>query len=444
VAVSLQDVELDELDITTTARYAEHGFPWREWDLLREFAPVYRYERPGVPVCWVVTRYEDVKLVERRPDIFRNAGPILRLDSEMRLQRLAEFKERQAERWGWDPHEPLDMVYLDRPEHMDFRNLSVPSFTRGSMVKLEDDLATLARRFVGEFVAAARQAASDGGDRGDGSIDVVSNLSLGVPLATICQIIGVPTTDWTDIVRWTDGLMFPSVARDYAAPGESDRDTRRRLGREYKEYLDTLIAARRAEPDGTDLATALVHATIDGEPLTDQQLHGYLLLLIGAGNETTRNAITGGVHALLTHPDERDRLARDPVTLNETAVEEILRWTSPVVQFARTAVSDFVVGDTTIHAGDTVTLWYPSANRDERQFPNPYRFDVGRQPNHHLAFGFGEHFCLGANLARWELRAVFRELAPHLAHLEAAGGVRRHPDLHVPAIHEFRVRWVGR
>ena len=443
MAVSLQDVELDELDITTTARYAEHGFPWREWDLLRGFAPVYRYERPGVPVCWVVTRYEDVKLVERRPDVFRNAGPILRLDSEVRLQRLAEFKERQAERWGWDPHEPLDMVYLDRPEHMDFRNLSVPSFTRGSMVKLEDDLAMLARRFVGEFVAAARQAASDGGDRGDGSIDVVSNLSLGVPLATICQIIGVPTTDWTDIVRWTDGLMFPSVAHDYAAPGESDRDTRRRLGREYKEYLDTLIAARRAEPDGTDLATALVHATIDGEPLTDQQLHGYLLLLIGAGNETTRNAITGGVHALLTHPDERDRLARDPVTLNETAVEEILRWTSPVVQFARTAVSDFVVGDTTIHAGDTVTLWYPSANRDERQFADPYRFDIGRNPNLHLAFGFGEHFCLGANLARWELRAVFRELAPHLVHLEPASEVRRHPDLHVPAIHHFRVRWVG-
>jgi cholest-4-en-3-one 26-monooxygenase len=443
VALPVQDVELDALDITTTARYVEHGFPWQEWDRLREHAPVYRYDRPGVPVCWVVTRYDDIKQIERRPDVFRNAGPILRLDSEERLQRLDEFKTRQAERWGWDPHEPLDMVYLDRPEHMDFRNLSVPSFTRSSMVRLEEDLTTLARRFVGAFAAAARQAALDGGDRGDGSIDVVSALSLGVPLATICQIIGVPTSDWTDIVRWTDGLMFPAVAQDYARPGESQRDTRRRLGREYKEYLDALIAARRGDGTGTDLATSLVHATIDGAPLTDQQLHGYLLLLIGAGNETTRNAITGGVHALLTHPDERDRLARDPIGLNETAVEEILRWTSPVVQFARTAVADFELGDTTIHAGDTVTLWYPSANRDERQFPDPYRFDIGRDPNLHLAFGFGEHFCLGANLARWELRAVFRELAPHLVHLEAASEVRRHPDLHVPAIHHFRVRWVG-
>lgn len=443
MALPMQDVELDELDITTTARYVEHGFPWREWDVLRERAPVYRYDRPGVPVCWVVTRYDDVKQVERRPDIFRNAGPILRLDSEERLQRLADFKQRQAQRWGWNPDEPLDMVYLDRPEHIDFRTLSLPSFTRGSMSRLEAELAALARRFVAEFFAAARQAAHDGGDRGDGTVDVVSTLSVGVPLATICQIIGVPTSDWTDILRWTDGLMFPSMAVELAEPGESGRDVRRRLGREYKEYLDVLIAARRRDPAGTDLATSLVHATIDGTPLTDQQLHGYLLLLIGAGNETTRNAITGGLHAFLTHPSERDRLAHDPIGLIDTATEEVLRWTSPVVQFARTAVADFELGDTTIHAGDTVTLWYPSANRDERQFPDPYRFDIGRDPNHHLAFGFGEHFCLGANLARWELRAVFRELAPHLANLEPASGVRRHPDLHVPAIHEFRVRWVS-
>jgi cholest-4-en-3-one 26-monooxygenase len=442
VALQTRPAELDEIDITTTARYVDEGFPWQEWDLLREVAPVYWYDRPGVPACWVVTRYDDVKQVERRPDLFINAGPILRLDSDLRLQRLAEFKVRQAERWGWDPDEPLDMVYLDRPEHVDFRMLSVPSFTRGAMVRLEEELAALAREFVDRFVATARRAAADGGDRGDGSVDVVSTLSLGVPLATICHIIGVPTDDWTDIVRWTDGLMFPGVATTYAFDGETTRDTRRRLGREYKEYLDALIANRRRQP-GDDLASSLVHATIEGLPLTDQQLHGYLVLLVGAGNETTRNAITGGVHALLTHTSERDRLAADPAGLVETATEEILRWTSPVVQFARTAVADVEIGGVPIRAGDTVTLWYPSANRDERQFPDPYRFDVGRDPNHHLAFGFGEHFCLGANLARWELRAVFRELAPHLADLEPASGVRRHPDLHVPAIYEFRVRWVG-
>jgi cytochrome P450 len=391
----------------------------------------------------VVTRYEDIKTIERRPDVFINGGPILRLDSQERLDRLAVFKVREAERWGWDRDEPLDMVYLDRPAHLDFRSLSMPAFSRSAMRRLEEDLAVLARRFVAEFVAAARAAASDGGDRGDGTVDVVSTLSVGVPLATICQIIGVPTADWTDILRWTDALMFPALTTRHAQGDETPRDTRRRLGREYKAYLDELIDDRRRRgPDGDDISASLVHATVDGAPLTDQQLHGYLRLLIGAGNETTRNAITGGVHALCTYGSERDRLVADPVGLNETAVEEILRWTSPVVQFARTAVEDYDLHGQTIHAGDTVTVWYPAANRDEREFPDPYRFDVGRQPNHHLAFGYGEHFCLGANLARWELRAVFRELAPHLPAIELAGQPHRHPDLHVPAIHELRVRWV--
>jgi cholest-4-en-3-one 26-monooxygenase len=151
------DVELDELDITTTARYVEHGFPWREWDVLRERAPVYRYERPGVPACWVVTRYDDIKTVHRLPGIFSNAGPILRLDSTDRLQRLARFKERQAERWAWDPDEPLDMVYLDRPEHLDFRMLTLRGFSRASMRRLEEDLAALSRRHRRSRVDAVRR-----------------------------------------------------------------------------------------------------------------------------------------------------------------------------------------------------------------------------------------------------------------------------------------------
>ena len=228
--------DLAGLDITTIARYVEHGFPWHEWDVLRDVAPVYRYDRPGVPVNWVVTRYDDVKDVERRPDVFVNGGPILRLDSDERLARLAEFKVRQAERWGWDADEPLDMVYRDRPDHSDFRMLSMPGFTRAAMTRLEGELAALAETFVARFVAIARQAADDGGDRGDGSVDVVSNLSVGVPLATICRIIGVPTSDWTDILRWTDGLMFPAAADVH--DGESAPDARRRLGRESKEYLD--------------------------------------------------------------------------------------------------------------------------------------------------------------------------------------------------------------
>jgi cholest-4-en-3-one 26-monooxygenase len=438
---TLETPELDQLDITTTQRYVDHGFQWREWDLLREFAPVYRYERPGVPPCWVVSRYQDIKTVLVHDDVFSNAGPILRLDTEARLQGLERFKQRQAERWGWDPDEPLDMVFQDRPEHLDMRLLTMRKFTPAAMRRLEEHLAGMTRTFVAQFVATARQAAADGGDQGDGSVNLVNALSISIPLAAITHLLGAPTSDWTDICRFTE-LIFPGTARRYAQPGESDSDVRRRIGREFKEYLDGVIADRRAQgPEADDLATALVHATINGEPLTDQQLHGYLQLLIGAGNETTRNSITAGVQALLEHPDQLQRLVADPAGLNHTAVEEILRWSSPVVQFARTALSDFELAGTTIKAGDTVTLWFPSANRDERQFDEPYRFDVGREPNYHLAFGHGEHFCLGANLARWELRATFNQLAPHLVNLEAVGGPQRHPDLHVPAIHTYRVRW---
>jgi cholest-4-en-3-one 26-monooxygenase len=428
-------VDLDSIDITSVDRYVTHGYPWEAWDLLRAESPVQYYERPGFPPFWAVTRYDDVHTVHANPDVFINSGPILRLDTHARLAGMERFKQRQFERYGWDPTAPTDMVFLDRPEHLDLRMLTMRRFTPASMRRLEADLDDLARRFVADFVERARGAAGE-------PIDLVANLSVGVPLATICGLMGVPESDWQRILAWTDLLMFPSAAAGHALPGETTRDIRRRLGREYHEYRADLIEQRRRRPGGTDLASILVEATIDDRPLDDQQLHGYLNLLIGAGNETTRNAITGGVKALLEHPAERDRLAADPDGLIETAVEELLRWTSPVIQFARTAVADFELAGTTIRAGDTVGLWYPSANRDERQFPDPYRLDLGRTPNYHLAFGHGRHFCLGANLARWELRAVFRELAPHLRHLEPAGEPTRLTDLHVGAIAELPVRWV--
>ena len=426
---------LDELDITSTERYVTHGYPWEAWDALRAHAPVYFYERPGLPPFWAVTRYDDVRTVHAHRDVFINGGPILRINTYEAMAGVERFKRRQFERYGWDPQAPADMVFLDRSEHLDLRMLTMRGFTPAAMRRLEADLADLAARFVADFVARVKAANGE-------PIDLVANLSVGVPLATICGLIGVPERDWQRILAWTDMLMFPTVAEANTAPGESLRDIRRRLGREFHEYREELIADRRRRgPEGDDLASALVHAMIDGRPLDDQQLHGYLILLIAAGNETTRNAITGGVKALLEHPTEADRLAADPDAMIEAAVEELLRWTSPVIQFARTATEDFELAGTTIKGGDTVVLWYPSANRDERQFPDPYRLDIGRTPNFHLAFGHGPHFCLGANLARWELRAVFHELAPHLAHFELAGEPTRHADLHVGAIGSLPVRW---
>lgn len=425
---------LATVDIHSLDRYVANGYPWADWDLLRAEAPVYWYERDGFPPFWAVTRYADVHTVSSNPEVFSNAGPILRLDTTEGLDRFARFRKRQADRYGWDPDEPMDLVFKDRPEHLDLRLLTMRRFTPAAMRRLETNLDRLAREFVGAFVAKASNGEP---------IDIVSELAVAVPLATICDLLGLPSSDWARLSAMTDQLMIGELAEEHAMPGESLADVRRRLGAELHDYLEDLIADRRTRgPDGgDDLATLLVHATIDGVPLTQQQLHGYLLLLITAGNETTRNSIAGGVSALLKHRDQAEMLADDPETHVESAVEEIMRWVSPVIQFGRTALRDFELNGQLIRAGDTVGVWYPSANRDEEMFPDPYRFDITRSPNYHLAFGHGVHFCLGANLARWEMRSVFRELAPHLANLELVGEPRRLPHLHVGAIHSQYVRW---
>ncbi|MDA3038613.1 MAG: cytochrome P450 [Actinomycetota bacterium] len=427
---------LDDVDIHSLDRYVADGYPWADWDLLRKEAPVYWYEREGFPPFWAVTRYQDVHTVGSLPQIFSNAGPILRLDTEHGLERFAYFRQRQAERYGWDVNEPMDMVFKDRPDHLDMRLLTMRRFTPAAMRRLETDLDAITKKFVGQFVEKARNTSEP--------LDIVAELALPVPLATICGLMGLPEDDWYRISEMTDQLFIGELAAEHALPGESLADARRRLGSDLFDYLEEIIDDRRARgPEGgDDLANLLVHATIDDQPLTQQQLHGYLMLLIGAGNETTRNSIAGGVRVLLEHPDQAALLAGDVGAYTETTVEEIMRWVSPVIQFARTATEDYELSGTLIKKGDTVGLWYPSANRDETMFDDPYRFDVTRNPNYHLAFGHGGHFCLGANLARWEMRSVFRELAPYLEHLELVGEPRRLPHLHVGAVHSQFVRWV--
>ncbi|MEZ5262627.1 MAG: cytochrome P450 [Acidimicrobiales bacterium] len=425
---------LDELDIHSIGRYLEHGYPWEAWDRLRDEAPIYRYERPGIAPFWALTRYADVRAVGSDNARFINGGPILRLAGGDHHRLLAESRLKKADRHGWDPDEVDDMVYLDQPRHTAFRMLVARQFTPARCRRMGDELASLAQRFVGEFEAALDAA---GGE----PVDLVDELAVKLPLATICSMMGLPVDRWSDIHRWTDS-MFNTDSMAWAEPGESRRDMRKRLRVQYFDFIEGIIGEKRANP-GDDLTSLLVHAEVDGQPLTQQQLHGYLTLLIAAGNETTRNATTRGILALLEHPDQLAVLEEraDDATV-ETAVEEVVRWTSPVIQFARTATTDVELHGTTIKAGEIVGLWYPSANRDERQFDQPYTLDIGRNPNYHLAFGHGQHFCLGANLARWELRAVFKAVAPYLKNLRLAGPPKRLANLHVGAIGELPVRWV--
>lgn len=426
-------LSLASLDVTDTGRYAAHGYPWEEWDLLRREAPVYWYDRADYAPFWAVTRYADVVSVSRRSDVFQNGGGRLRLATRDEDAAMERGLRLRAETLTWDPDEPLDMVFMDGPRHAAFRLLTARFFTPGALRERTPAIAAHARLFADQLSASLDAACG-------GPVDFVRELAVKLPLTVICEMMGHPAADWRRLLLYTNALLG-GIDPDLALPGETPEQTRWRAIREFHEFFDAAIARNRACGAGAgDLTNELVHARCQGRPLTDQQLHGYLLLLTAAGNETTRNATSGGLIALLEHPEQRDRLCAHPELL-DCAVEEILRWTSPVIQFVRTAKRDYTIAGQKIRAGEHVALFYPSANRDERVFPEPYRFDVGRRPNHHLAFGFGAHFCLGANLARVELRATLEALLPLLPRLELAAPPTRVAHLHVSAINDLPVRW---
>ena len=267
--------------------------------------------------------------------------------------------------------------------------------------------------------------------------DFVTEISSKVPVAVIAEMLGVPRADWPRLFRWTNEIIGggdPEFQR-----GENPTDTFAQARMEVFEYFSNLVTERQKQP-ANDVTSIVANAKINGAPLPMLELLSYLLLLVVAGNETTRNATTGGLLALIEHPDQFRRLKREPGIL-KSAVEEIVRWTSPVIQFSRTATQDAMVRGQKIRAGEAVCLFYPSANRDEDVFEEPLKFDIGRNPNPHLAFGIGEHFCLGSNLARLELEVIFRELGKRLEHAQLAGAVERLRSSFVGGIKHMPIRY---
>jgi len=428
---------LDSIEIHDAGRYAARGYPWREWDLLRREAPVYWYEREDIEPFWAITRHADVLAVSRDARTFINGGPRLRLSTRVGERMMREGLRGIAIERGWDPDEAPDMVFMDDPRHREFRLLTSGAFTPGKLRDLQSRIDQMAAGFAEEFSHALRRETET-----SPGCDFVREYAIKLPLAAIGDLMGLPPGDWMRVLVWTNALLG-DVHPSYLLAGESSAAATGRAIREMRSYFDVLMEERRsAGANSGSLVDTLLRARVEGAPLTEQQLHGYLLLLTAAGNETTRNATTGGVIALLENADQRDLLCERP-ELIDSAVEEILRWTSPVVQFARTAVKDVEIRGQKIRAGDTVGVFYPSANRDEESFEDPYRFDVARKPNHHLAFGHGAHFCLGANLARAELRAAIRALLPILPEMELVDRGVRIPNLHVPGYQSLSVRRAG-
>jgi cytochrome P450 len=279
-------------------------------------------------------------------------------------------------------------------------------------------------------------AASTGGELAE--CDFVERIAAPLPIAVIAWILGVPRADWPLLFRWTNEVIG-SEDPEYRRPGQSPAETSAHARRELQAYFTRLVEQRRAAPED-DLVSQLAVAEVGGTPLTPIELLAYCELMVEAGNETTRNAISGGLLAFCEHPGEWQKLRRDPGLL-PAAVEELLRWTSPIICFARTATEDCELRGEKIRAGEQLALFYPSANRDEDVFDAPFEFRVDRRPNRHLAFGIGEHFCLGAHVARVELETIFRHLLARLESFELAGPVERLRSATVGGIKHLPIRY---
>ncbi len=341
------------------------------WTWMRHNEPVYRDARNGL---WVMTRHADVMDVERRSTVFVSG---------------------QGYRQHWSPEE-INMIAQDDPRHRQQRLLVQHRFTKAGVATQADDVAALTDELLDELVERAAA---------DGQVEVVGALAAQLPARLTCRLLGYPEETWPQLKSWSERLMRT--------------DDRERSGRSFREFFDANIefatalgpiAAPKVGCPADDLLSIWVNARIDGAPLPPEAIVHEVGLFIAGGAETTRTAISHGLRAFVDHPDQWDALAADPA-LVPGAVDEVLRWVTPLNNFFRRAVVDDEVGGQPIERGDRIMLLYPSANRDEAVFDDPFRFDIRRSPNPHLSFGFGTHLCIGANLARTTLAAVFGGLA---------------------------------
>lgn len=382
------------------------GVPHEWFTHLRREDPVYwQPERDG-PGFWNVTKYADVVAVSRQPDLF---------SSWLGATNSFDLNQEELEQ------SRLLMLNMDPPKHGKFRRLVSRGFTPRRVSSL-----------AGHIRALAKQIVDDVAERGE--CDFVDDVAARLPMETICEMIGVPESDRRYIYDLSNKLIgFDDP--DFAA----NRAEGPNAAAEMYLYAENLAQERRKCPMD-DLATVLLHGEVDGERLTAAEFDSFFLLLALAGNETTRTVTAQGMRLLVEHPDQRRRILDDR-SLLPAAVEEMLRYNPAVIHFRRTASADTELRGKKIRKGDKVLVWYPSANRDEDLFSRAQTFDVGRTPNEHLAFGIGEHYCLGANLARLQLNTIFSELLMRLPDIEFAGPVKRLRSNFIDGIKEMPVRF---
>jgi cytochrome P450 len=375
------------------------GDPYPELAALRAEDPVHRYEGEAGEL-WMITRHADVQAVSKDPATFSSARGVLLTD----LTR---------------PALGTSIVSLDPPRHGRLRRLVSPSLSVRRVADLEDRVRAIARELL------------DAVDPTE-VVDAVERLASPLPILVIAELVGVPREDADRFRHWSDAAV--------AATTDLTDEVTMLLGELYG-YIVDHVRARHAEPTD-DLVSVLAHGRVDGEALSDDEINMFVLTLLVAGNETTRTLVSNGLHALARHPDQRRRLVDDPALIG-CGVEELLRWEAAIMSFCRTATREVELGGKMLAAGDHVLLCYQSANRDEEAFgATADRLDVSRDPNPHLSFGYAEHYCMGAGLARLEGRVLFEELLARWPDYELAGEIERLPSrlargvVHLPVLLE--------
>jgi cytochrome P450 len=357
---------------------------------LRAEAPVSWVDVPNYQPFWAITKHADIMEIERANDVFTNSPrPVLVTKEGDEQQAAVGIKT---------------LIHMDDPQHRDFRAIGTNFFRPKAMRALKDRADELAAKFVDKMLAEGPEC------------DFVQQVAVNYPLYMIMTLLGVPEADFASMLRWTQELF-----------GSDDEEFQRGKTMEERglallemfQYFTELTASRRAKPTD-DLGSTIANATINGEPLSDIETVSYYAIIAAAGHDTSSASISGGMHALVEHPDQLARLQHDS-SLMPLAVEEMIRWTTPVKEFMRTAQRDYEIRGVKVAAGESVLLSYVSGNRDDEVFANPFSFDVGRDPNKHIAFGYGVHFCLGAALARMEINSFFTALLPRLKSVELAG-----------------------
>ena len=398
--------------------FAANGYPHEVWAKLRAEAPVAWYDDGIREPFWAITRYRDIMTVGRDAQTFINAKGVTIL------------RKDQMDGAAMGASIPL-LLTMDPPEHGKQRGVLRDRFRPSIMQALDEHIRKRCHEIVDDVAARRISQAADAD-----TIDFVDAIAMRLPLDVILELLGVPTSDRDQMYIWSNAVIGSEDPEYGNVEMPRDAIMAARMG--IFGYFSKFIAERRAKP-GEDLVSLLCQARVDGEPLTDIEVLGYCFLLMLAGNETTRNATSGAMLALIEHPEAMRQL-RDNPELMPTAVEELLRWVAPIVYMARSVVKDTEIGGQPIRAGEKVVMFYPSANRDESIFEDATRLDLTRTPNEHLTFGFGRHRCLGNDLARIELRAVIGEVLRRFPEISLVGEVSRLRSNFVGGIKHMQVR----